>query len=170
MLGKIEGGRRRGQQRTRWLDGITDVMDISLSKLWKLVMDRKPGVLKSMGSQRVGRNWVTELTDWLIFRKVSQGHYPLSSLVAQTVKKVPQTVQEDPNLILGSGRSPGEGNGYSPSTLAWRIPWTEEPGGLQSMESQRVECDSATNLKGRNSAIGLWFGGHQIESEVRGGS
>jgi len=56
MLGKIEGGRRRGQQRTRWLDGITDVMDISLSKLWKLVMDRKPGVLKSMGSQRVGRN------------------------------------------------------------------------------------------------------------------
>ena len=56
ILGKVEGGRRRGQQRTRWLDGITDVMDISLSKLWKLVMDRKPGVLKSMGSQRVGRN------------------------------------------------------------------------------------------------------------------
>ena len=55
MLGKIEGG-RRGRQGMRWLDGITDSMDISLGNLWEFVMDRRPGVLQSMGSQRVGHD------------------------------------------------------------------------------------------------------------------
>ena len=56
MLGKIEVGRRRGQQRMRWLDGITDSMDMSLSKLWELIMDREVGVLQSMGLQRLRHN------------------------------------------------------------------------------------------------------------------
>ena len=61
MLGKTEGRRRRGWQRMRWLNGITDSMDMSLNKLCKLWWTGRPGVLQSMGSQRVRQDWATEL-------------------------------------------------------------------------------------------------------------
>ena len=64
MLGKIEGRRRRGQQRMRWLDGITNSVDMGLGRLHSWWWTERPGMLWFMGSQRVGHDWASEL-NWM---------------------------------------------------------------------------------------------------------
>ena len=113
----------------------------------------RPGVLRFMGSQRVGHDWATEL-NWIYlqccvsfwctakwFSYVYMCVY-LSFLVAQTVKNLPAMQKTQ---VPGSERSLEKEMATHSSILAWRIPWTEEPGGLQFIGSQRVRQDWVIN-------------------------
>ena len=89
MLGKIEGRRRRGQQRMRWLDDITDSMDMSLSKLPELVVDREAWLLQSMGLQRVGHDLATEL-NWTVYCGNTRNGQSLPDMFENNKKNSPQ--------------------------------------------------------------------------------
>ena len=107
MLGNIEGRRRRGWQRIRRLDGTTDSMDVNLSKLRELVIDRKPGVLQSMGSKRVRQDWVTEL-NWN-YREGTQSHLSTENWIKDLLSMAPH-IRTRPSFPLSHSLPSGSFN------------------------------------------------------------
>ena len=133
MLGKIEGKRRRGQQKMRWLDGITDSKDMSLHKLREIVKDREAWHTTAHGVTR-SWTWFREWTTTISYQRQWRPEGSGITYLRCWNKKGKTSINQEKAMVPHS------------STLAWKIPWMEEPGRLQSMGSLRVGHDWATSL------------------------
>ena len=149
-----------------WEDPLEKEMATHSSILsWREPWTEEPGGLQSMGSQKVRHHWTTNT---FTLREL----WPLIDFPGGSDGKASAYSAGDPGSIPGLGRSPGEGNGNWLQYFAWKIPWTEEPGRLQSMGSQK-ESDTTEWLhfhfhgSSLNSVVGILKGDKRAKGAER---